>query len=97
MTAPLDAASTVVVAHDVLSTELGAEHVMLNLRDGTYYGLDEVGSAIWKLLQSPVTVAEICDAILDTYEVDADRCRRDVVRLLTELVERGLVEIRTPA
>ena len=97
MTAPLDAASTVVVAHDVLSTELGSEHVMLNLRDGTYYGLDEVGSAVWKLLQSPVTVAQICDAILDTYEVDADRCRRDVVRLLTELVERGLVEIRTPA
>ena len=92
---PLDAASTVVVAPDVLSTQLGSEHVMLNLRDGTYYGLDEVGSRIWMLLQTPIQVAGICDVIAGEYDVDADRCRADVFRLLHELMRRGLVEIRT--
>ncbi len=92
---PLDTASTVVVAPDVLSTQLGTEQVMLNLRDGTYYGLDEVGSRIWMLLQSPVQVGSICDAIAGEYDVEADRCRADVFRLLHELMQRGLVEIRT--
>ncbi len=89
-----DRGCTVVVASDVLSTQLGSEQVMLNLRDGTYYGLDEVGSEIWKLLQKPVTVSEICDAIVGAFEVDAERCHRDVVRLLSDLVDRGLIELR---
>jgi hypothetical protein len=89
-------ALTVVVASDVLSSELGSEHVMLNLRDGTYYGLEAVGSDIWKLLQQPITVAEICRALLDTYDVEPERCREDVAKLVGELVERGLVEVRNP-
>jgi hypothetical protein len=86
--------STVVVAPDVLSTQLGSEQVMLNLRDGTYYGLDEVGSEIWRLVQQPIRVSDICDAILDAYDVDPGRCREDVIRLLGELMQRGLVELR---
>jgi hypothetical protein len=89
-------ALTVVVASDVLSSELGSEHVMLNLRDGTYYGLEAVGSDIWKLLQQPITVAEICRALIDTYDVEPERCREDVAKLVGELVERGLVEVRNP-
>ncbi len=87
-------ASVVVVAPGVLSTQLGSEHVMLNLSDGTYYGLDEVGSEIWTLLQSPTSVTGICRAIVDTFDVDDETCLRDVVRLLNELMARGLVEER---
>ena len=96
MSRPLQLSAIVVVAQDVLSSELGSEHVMLNLRDGTYYGLEDVGSDIWKMLQKPVSVGEICGAILETREVDPERCRRDVVKLLGELVERRLVELRDP-
>jgi hypothetical protein len=94
-TIPLSA--MVVVADDVLSSELGSEHVLLNLRDGTYYGLEDVGSHIWKMVQNPVSVAEICEAIVETHEVDPERCRRDVVKLLGELMERRLVELCGPA
>jgi hypothetical protein len=87
-------AATVVIANDVLSSELGSEYVLLNLQDGTYYGLDDVGGDVWKLLQTPVTIAEICDAIVTEYDVDAERCRRDVLTLLRDLAKRGLVEIR---
>ena len=85
---------TVVVARGVLSSELGTEHVMLNLTDGTYYGLEGAGSDIWALLQTPITVDELCREITDAYEVDLDRCRLDVGAILRELVDRGLVELR---
>lgn len=87
----------VVIANDVLSSELGSEHVLLNLRDGTYYGLEDVGGDIWKLLQAPISVGDICCAIVETYDVEPARCRRDVVRLLGELAERRLIELRNPA
>jgi len=94
-TIPLSA--IVVVADEVLSSDLGTEHVLLNLRDGTYYGLENVGSHIWKLVQKPISVAEICNAIVETHEVDEGRCRRDVVNLLGELLKRRLVELLAPA
>ena len=84
------------MANDVLSSELGSEHVLLNLRDGIYYGLEDVGSDIWKMLQKPVPVGDICGAIFETRDVDPERCRRDVLKLLDELVERHLVELRDP-
>jgi hypothetical protein len=96
MSRPLPLSAIVVVANDVLSSELGAEHVLLNLRDGIYYGLEDVGSDIWRLLQKPVSVGDICGAIVQTRDVDAERCRRDVVKLLGELMDRHLVEVRDP-
>jgi hypothetical protein len=86
--------SVVVVAPDVLSSRLGSEQVMLNLRDGTYYGLDDVGSEIWALLQQPITIGEICETVVESYDVEVERCRDDVVRLMEDLIRRGLVELR---
>ena len=96
MSGPLPTSAVVVVAGDVLSSELGSEHVLLNLRDGMYYGLEDVGSDIWKLLQKPVSIAEICAAVVENRDVDPERCRHDVVKLVGELVDRQLVELCDP-
>lgn len=87
--------STVVVADEVLSSELGLEHVLLNLRDGMYYGLEAVGSEIWRLVQRPITVAEICRVVSENHDVDPARCRADVIRLLSEMAECRLVNVQT--
>jgi hypothetical protein len=86
--------TTVVVADEVLSSELGPEHVLLNLRDGMYYGLEAVGSEIWALVQRPITVAEICRVVSENHDVDPERCRTDVMRLLSDMAERRLVDVR---
>jgi hypothetical protein len=86
--------ATVTVASDVLGSELGSEIVMLSLRDGTYYGLDDVGAEIWRLIQGPMTIGRIVASLVDTYDVDARRCRADVIRLVAALRDRGLVDIR---
>ena len=93
----ITASSTLAMARDVLASELGAEVVMLNLNDGTYYGLDGAGAEIWKRLQRTATVDEIVSAIVELYDVDAVRCREDVCTLLRQLLERGLVESREPS
>ncbi len=69
------------------------ETAILNLQTGTYYGLDEVGSRIWSLIQEPVSASEIRDAILREYDVEPDRCERDLLNLLNEMAIEGLVEV----
>jgi len=86
--------ATVSVAPDVLGSELGSEVVMLSLHDGTYYGLDDVGAEVWRLIQTPTTIGRIVTTLVELYDVDARRCRTDVVSLVTVLRDRRLVEVR---
>jgi hypothetical protein len=88
-------AVAVVLDHQV-SSQLGDETVILHLEDGVYYGLDPVGTSIWHLLQEPRLVAEIRDRIVDEYDVDAERCERDLLALLRDLAQRRLIDVREP-
>jgi hypothetical protein len=57
------------------------------------YRLDEVGSRVWELLQSPVRVDRVRDALVSEYDVGREACERDLLALLGELAGSGLVEL----
>ncbi len=76
-----------------MTADLSGELAILNLKTGVYFGLDAVGARIWSLVNGSRSVREIRDVILEEYDVDASRCERDLVRLLTELNRHNLVEI----
>jgi predicted transcriptional regulator len=56
--------------------------------------LGAVGARIWTLLQEPRTVGEIRDILIDEYEVELERCERDLLTLLQRLADKGLLEVR---
>lgn len=87
----------VVVSQDQVSSDLAGESVILNLKSGTYYGLNEVGSRVWELIQEPKTVQDIYDSILQEYDVEVQTCQRDVQTLLNDLLTAQLVEIQDAA
>jgi hypothetical protein len=86
--------SIVVVSQDQVSCDLSGESAILNLKAGVYYGLNEVGTRIWKLIQEPRRVDDLRDAILEEYEVEPDRCEADILGLLQDLLDNGLIEVR---
>ena len=90
----LSTRSTVVVAKDQVSTDLGGEVAILHLKSSTYYGLDTVGARIWSLIQEPKVVEEIRGVLTSEYEVEADRCERDLIALLQRLAKEGLIEVK---
>jgi hypothetical protein len=85
--------SVVVAVADQVSCDLEGEAAVLNLKTGVYYGLDDIGASIWRMLNEPRRVDELVDALLGEYEVDREECQRDVIELVGELAVRGLVEI----
>jgi|SRR5215216_695016 len=86
--------SIVVAEKDYVSSDLGGEVAILSLKGGVYYGLDAVGARIWDLIQKPRSVNEIWRILLEEYDVDPERCKRDLLTLLQELSTEGLVEVR---
>ncbi len=86
--------SFIVASKEQISTDLGGEAVILNLKTGVYHGLDAVGARIWNLLAESRTVNDMLDALLQEYEVEPDRCERDLLALLQNLANSGLIEVR---
>lgn len=89
--------STIVAVKDQMSADLKGEAVILNCANGVYYGLNEVGNVIWAFVQEPRRVAEITAKIEDEFDVAPDVCERDVLALLAQLADAGLIEVRGAA
>ncbi len=88
----LSVSSVVVAANEQVSTDLEGESVILGLESGRYYSLDDVGSFVWNLIQEPRPVSEIRDAILDAYDVESEVCQSDLLAILNQLADEGLIE-----
>lgn len=76
---------------DVLFQELHGEGVLLNLKTGVYFGLDPVGRRVWQLLQEHRTLAAVLDAMLGEYNVAEAQCAEDLLALVTDMEQHGLV------
>lgn len=89
--------SIVVAAEEQVSSDLGGEAVILDLKSGTYFGLDIIGARIWNLIQQPRSVADIRNTLMDEYEVASDRCEHDLLGLLQQLAANSLIRIKNGA
>jgi hypothetical protein len=74
----------------IYEAEEDGEIILLNLRTGKFYGLNQIGSVIWKLLFTMET-KDICQYIQKTYNVDLAIVQRDLEALLQDLIRNGLV------
>lgn len=86
--------SSVQASTEQVSCEVTPDVVILNLKNGEYYGMNEVGARIWRLLQEPRTVAEIRDHVVEAYpDVTPEQCTLDLLSLLEDLAASSLIEV----
>ena len=76
-----------------VACEFNEEVVLLHLDKARYFGLRDVGAAIWNSLGEPKSVADVCDIVLAQFDVDPTKCRTDVTKFLTGLLDVGLIEV----
>jgi hypothetical protein len=88
--ATIDSRAVLSRATDVLEAPLGDEVALMRTEAGLYFSLNRVGSAIWRLLETPRTLDEVFAAIEARFAVDAAGAWRDEVRafLRQALAER---------
>ena len=81
----------VLIPAQVMARQVGDETVILDLASGTYFGLDPVGARVWQLMGEGKALSEICDTMLDEYDVTRDALERDVIELARGLDAQGLI------
>ncbi len=80
-------------SRDVVFRELGGEMVLLNLKTGVYFGLNESGTQMWTLLMQGGEPAQVVDALAQDYDVNRAQLEKDLSALVRVLREKGLVEV----
>ena len=70
---------------DVVSKTLQGEEVLLNLRTGTYFGLNEVGTMIWKGIRDQKEQDQILTTIADEFSTDTNTAAQDLTAFITAL------------
>jgi Coenzyme PQQ synthesis protein D (PqqD) len=93
MTVALSISSRVQLATQQVSCDLDGDAVVLNLENGLYFELNPVGAHIWSLLQEGQSLTQICDTLVAEYGVDRDVCSADLISLVQDLREAGLVTV----
>jgi hypothetical protein len=89
----LDFSATVMPSPGVLVQELDGEAVLLTHDSERYFKLDSVATRVWQHLLVHRRLGRICAEMLKEYDVDEFEVRADVVRLVEELMEAGIVTL----
>lgn len=84
----------VVASEDQISRDLGGEAVILDMKSGIYFGLNEVGARIWQLIQEPINIDILCKTLLSEYNVEEEQCKNDILKLLQEMLAQKLIVIK---
>jgi hypothetical protein len=85
--------SVVVQITELVVAELDGETVMMSVENGKYYGLDEIGSYIWPLIKEPRSVKDVCELLLEEFDVDRQQCERDVLAFFNHLAEEKVIRV----
>jgi hypothetical protein len=82
---------TLVVSDHQVSADLSGEVVILGMKEGAYFGVEDAGARIWSLLQTPHRLGEVVTTLTAEYDVPAEQCAADVLAFVGELADLGLV------
>ncbi len=85
-----------IIPDHVLIQEVGEEAVILNLENGRYYGLNEVGARFLILLREHGSTEVALETLREEFDVSGERLAEDIGGLLEALEGHGLVQ-RHPA
>jgi hypothetical protein len=78
-------------APGVAAEIIEGEAVIINLETGVYHSMDRVGARVWEALAAGWSVEEIAAALSEATGVAAETAAGDVARVLTPLVDEGLL------
>ena len=87
----IDAAARFVRDPDLIATDMDGDTVMMSIVRGKYFGLDPVGSRVWKLLEQPATLDDMVRVVRAEFDVDEATCKADMASFVGELQSHGLI------
>jgi coenzyme PQQ biosynthesis protein PqqD len=75
----------------VIAQKASNEFLLLNMEDGNYYSLNEIGGRIWELCDGKRSVSQVVAALATEYEAPGATLQNDVIELLEDFHKGKLI------
>jgi hypothetical protein len=85
--------NTFILSKDVLFRDLDGEAVILDLDSGRYFGLNAVGTRIWRLIEQHGQLSAVFAELCREYDAAPDELKEDLLELVSRLAEASLGEM----
>ncbi|WP_176817130.1 PqqD family peptide modification chaperone [Franzmannia pantelleriensis] len=76
-----------------LVSRVDEDLILFSAEKGMYYGTRAVGNRIWELAAEPRQVSDICEHLMEEFDVDRETCQKEVVAFLESLENEGLIDV----
>lgn len=77
----------------IVAVEIDGEIVMMNIQQARYFGLDQVGSDIWRHIEPPCSFGELINRLAADYDADVATIAADVQVFLHRMVVQDAVRL----
>ena len=85
----------IIIPDTLFAQEVDEEMVILDTTSQEYFGLDQTGAVIWQHLSEHGALQKTYEAMREVYEVNDEQLETDICRFVQELVDAGLVELKS--
>lgn len=90
-TIPLDV--QIVQGEGNIVSDMDGEKVMLNIANGKYYNLGQIGGYIWELISTPISVEEVVTTLMKEFDVEQEVCEEQTKLFLNHLLEEKIIHL----
>lgn len=85
-----------IIKKELIKREIAGDTILVPvgkavLESNGLFMLNELGSFIWDMLPNVNTEEEICNAVLERYDVTVECVRKDVAEFLSKLRDMGII------
>jgi len=88
-----DLPTTVAIPENVAWQQFADEVVLVDLNAGEYHNLNDVAAQMWRTLDECSDVRTAYERLCSLYEVDPETLRTDLVALIQQLLDKGLLTV----
>lgn len=77
---------------EIDDTNIDGETVMMDIENGEYYALNEVGTRVWELTKEKIKINNIISTLLEEYDVNENKCRESIISFIERLYCNDLIK-----
>ncbi len=83
--------AVIAASPDAIMSDVDGEIMLIMVSTGRYFGLDAVGSEVWRRIQQPVQVSDLVEGLKRHFKGDEAVIEREAFAFVNTLSDRGLL------
>ena len=83
--------TTFKTSENIAWRNVNEEVVILHLKSGEYFTLNDVGQLVWLAVADQKNVGEIKQKVVDTFDVSPEKASEDIEEFISRMLDEGLL------